>query len=60
MQSWKLKSDEIGKTGQRALSSTAETRVDVIDLAANEEFGDAGFSGVVVIQVLSASVELAA
>lgn len=58
MQSWKLKSDEIGRTGQRELLSTAGTRWDVVDLAGNEEHGEAGDSGVVVIQVLGGSVDL--
>ncbi len=58
MKSWRLKSDEIARTGRRELFSAPETRVDVIDLARNEEMGEAGGSGSVVIQVLSGSVDL--
>lgn len=58
MKSWKLKSDEIGGTGRRELFSTSETRMDVIDLAGNEEVRDPGESGGVVIQVLSGNVDL--
>ena len=58
MKSWKLNPDEIGRTGRRELFSTPETRVDVIDLAGNEEVGEPGESGGVVIQVLSGSVDL--
>jgi hypothetical protein len=58
MKSWRLKSDEIARTGRRELFSTRELRVDVIDLAGSEEVGETGGSGGVVIEVLSGGVDL--
>jgi quercetin dioxygenase-like cupin family protein len=59
MQSWNLKRPAVtGSRGARELFSTSETRVDVIDLARNEELGEAGDGGRVVIQVLGGSVDL--
>ena len=60
MKSWRLKSDEIAMTARRELFSTPATRVDMIDLAGNEEVGEAGDGVVVVvvIQVLSGSVDV--
>jgi redox-sensitive bicupin YhaK (pirin superfamily) len=59
MQSWNLKTPaENGSGGPRQLFSTPETRMDVIDLARNEELCDPGTGRRVVIQVFSGRIDL--
>jgi quercetin dioxygenase-like cupin family protein len=57
MQSWNLTTEHPnGTKGPRQLFSTYELRVDVVDLAHNEEIGDYWGRDRVIIQVLDGSV----
>jgi quercetin dioxygenase-like cupin family protein len=59
MQSWNLnRPRENNRRGPRQLFSTSEMRVDVIDLAPDEEIGDYWYGDRVLIQVLDGSVDL--
>jgi quercetin dioxygenase-like cupin family protein len=59
MQSWDLRTPSgDGRGGQRALFATAATRMEVVDLGQNEELGNRGNGGRLVIEVLSGSVDL--
>lgn len=59
MQSWDLRTpSENGRGGQRELFATSATRMEVIDLDQDEELGDHGNGGRLVIEVLRGSVDL--
>jgi quercetin dioxygenase-like cupin family protein len=59
MQSWNLNTRHKNRRkGPLQLFSTPAIRVDLIDLAQDEEIGDSWYGGPVLIQVLSGSVRI--